>query len=499
MTPRLNLALPVALGVALCLSGCSSGGGSQMPRGSRNSQTMAHVSFQVRWHASNTMNGATKRKPRDLSPGAQSIVVQVNPQQPGQAGQVFNCCANFWIDAPVGTDTFVFRAYDQPNGQGALLGQANVSQQIIADQFNTVSVTIDGICATLGVWPIQGQASFEETSPNGPLITLPGGSNQPFSTTAYDADGYHIIGPGSSPPVSTASATNGAGVSTLPNSPLLEVNLPHAIGQTYTQSTLTVASGACTNPAVLHLAFVPQPQGQISTLASGFKVPDGVAVDSKGTVYVANNSSGVLNKVSKTGGVTVLASGFNKPVGVAVDSQGTVYVANNGNGTLDEVSPTGVVTQTVALPSSPYGLAVDTAGTSYVAIEAGSGLLDTVTQAGLIKTLAQSLNDPTGVAVDVNGVSYVADYVNGNLYEINQQGTVTTLATGFKQPVGVAVDASGTIYVVNSGTGVVNSVSQTGTVATVASGLVNPGFDAVDINGTLYVGRYDTNSLVTIK
>jgi len=130
--------------------------------------------------------------------------------------------------------------------------------------------------------------------------------------------------------------------------------------------------------------------------AARFHSPAGVAVDSSGNVYVADQANSTIRKVTPGGVVTTLAglagsqgsadgtasaARFNLPYGVAVDGNGNVYVADVYNSNIRMVVPGGVVTTLAGLAGSignsdgigsasrfyyPYGVAVDGSGNVYV-------------------------------------------------------------------------------------------------------------------------------------
>ena len=79
-------------------------------------------------------------------------------------------------------------------------------------------------------------------------------------------------------------------------------------------------------------------RGDVSTFASGFNGPDGLAFDAAGNLYVANQCNGTVSEVTPAGVVSTFASGFNQPCGLAFDAAGNLYVANGGGNTVIEVS-----------------------------------------------------------------------------------------------------------------------------------------------------------------
>jgi sugar lactone lactonase YvrE len=237
-----------------------------------------------------------------------------------------------------------------------------------------------------------------------------------------------------------------------------------------------------------------------------FNHPSGVAVDSGGTVYVADSVNHTLRRVTAAGVVTTLAGNagssgaadgtgsaarFNYPVGVRVDASGTIYVADNGNSAIRRVSSSGAVTTFAGAHPSP-GSADRTGG-------------------------AASFSTHYGIAADAAGNIYVADFDNSTIRKIMPGGAVTTLAgspgmtgsadgTGsaarFSRPQGLGVDASGTVYVADTENFTIRAVTGAGIVTTLAGSpgmhgnldgvgsaaqFINPTAIAVAPGGVLYV------------
>ena len=193
---------------------------------------------------------------------------------------------------------------------------------------------------------------------------------------------------------------------------------------------------------------------------------------------------------SSTDGTGASAT-FWSPQGIAVDSAGTVYVAENGR--IRKITPTGVVstfagngisgsvvngTGTNAGLSGVNRVAVDLEGNLYIISQATFFSVRKITPQGVVTTLAGSgvnngrngFANGTGtsanfsdlmnsVAVDPMGTVYVVDY--RRIRKITPGGVVTTLAgsansgstnaTGtsasFDNPWGIAVDSGGIVYV----------------------------------------------------
>ncbi len=203
--------------------------------------------------------------------------------------------------------------------------------------------------------------------------------------------------------------------------------------------------------------------------------PQGVAVDSSGNLYIADAFNFRIRKVTKgvistvAGNGTAGYSGDNGPAtsaelgetyGLAVDSTGNLYIADNSNSRIRKVSNGVIATvagggsplsgngdngpATSAALSFPEGLALDSAGDLYIADtsddsirKVSSGVITTVAGIGFgpgglgdngPATSAQ-LNGPAAVAVDSAGRIYIADTSN-NRIRLLTQGTPPTITKG---------------------------------------------------------------------
>jgi sugar lactone lactonase YvrE len=230
--------------------------------------------------------------------------------------------------------------------------------------------------------------------------------------------------------------------------------------------------------------------------------PSGVAVDSNGNVYVADTSNHLIRKITTSGVVSTFAgtgsSGyadgtiaqFNTPLGLAVDTNGNVYVADQQNYRVRKITPAGVVSTlagsgingfadgigTAAKFSLFEHIAVDAAGNIYVADDYNNRIRK-ITSTGTVTTIAGSgasgysdgigtsavFANPIGISVDASGVIYVSDFENHKIRKILPSGVVSTLAGStfgyadgngssakFYYPFGIAVDLSGNVFVADS-------------------------------------------------
>jgi len=258
----------------------------------------------------------------------------------------------------------------------------------------------------------------------------------------------------------------------------------HVLAQVIT----TVAGTTFTFPSVA-LPALNAPLGILSA----------VATDTKGNVYLSDSDNNLVLRIGVDGNLTVVAgngtggySGDGGPAtsaalagprGIAVDSSGNIYFADEYNHVVRKVSGTTITTvagstggfsgdngpATNAQLMFPTGVAVDSAGNLYIA-DSGNNRIRVVT-GGVIKTFAgngtpgysgdnvpantASLNDPNSIAVDSADNLYIADTANYRIRKVSG-GIISTFAGNgifsangggiLDTIVSISVDSAGNLY-----------------------------------------------------
>ena len=193
-----------------------------------------------------------------------------------------------------------------------------------------------------------------------------------------------------------------------------------------------------------------------------FNLPQGVAVDSSGNVYVADSKNDLIRKITSAGKVTTLAgkagtagwidatgtsAQFYYPINVAVNSAGDVFVTDYGNDVIREITPAGVT-------STPYGQLVTTGSSDGI----GANAL---------------FNAPLGIWCDSSGNLYVTDS------EIPSTSTSTAAGNNLIR----RVNTNGVVSTIAGDAGVTGSTDATGTAAE----FYNPQSIIEDSQGTFYI------------
>jgi len=355
-----------------------------------------------------------------------------------------------------------------------------------------------------------------------------------------------------------------------------------AFGQTYTSATVAGLFGTPGTCTVTNSVTSCTGDNNLATLAELY-YPWAVVVDASGNLYIADTYDQVIRKVAASNGVITTFAGnstqgyggdggpatgatvkLNNPSGVAIDSAGNLYIADEFNNCVRKVDSTGKITTvagagpesagfkgdggaaTGALLNLPVGVAVDAAGNVYIADSANYRVRKITVSTGIITTVAGGGNGGLagfsgdggpatgaqmraihGLAVDAAGNLYIADTDNNRIREVSG-GTITTVAGNgtagpagdggpatsaqLSAPWGVAVDSAEGIYIADTLNNAVRKVSG-GTISTIAGGgagflggsptngiLVDtPNGLAVDAGGHVFVAGTDNQRILELS
>lgn len=258
--------------------------------------------------------------------------------------------------------------------------------------------------------------------------------------------------------------------------------------------------------------------------------PNGVAVDTVGNMYVADQGNHRIRKVAPDGTISTIAgtgeigdlgdgglaaqAQLSSPSSVTVDTFGNLYIADTGNHRIRKVNPVGVILP-VSFPNlnTPVYAAADSGGNIFVAdagVSSGNGAILKRTPAGAITQLANHLGSPGGFALDGNNNLYFTDTKAKRVRRLDNSGVLTAIADGaWTAPTGVIVGANHDLFVADAGLAEILRVDAEGNVTVVAgtglSGFSGDGGDAaaaqvngpaalaIDAQGTIYISDLGNN------
>jgi sugar lactone lactonase YvrE len=191
-----------------------------------------------------------------------------------------------------------------------------------------------------------------------------------------------------------------------------------------------------------------------------FESPVSIATDIYGNIYVIDQYSSVLRKITPSGVVSTYLSSLPANTGTAsfvVDSSGNAYFGQADSGTIAKVTPSGVITTFAGVQYAGYSsdgtgasahfqyagsLAIDSMNNLYVTDPYASNLKKVTTPGAVVTTLVS-----TSVGYKVASTPYGDIYYEDANYNIKKRtvGGVTSTVSS-TVPDSISVDSNGIIY-----------------------------------------------------
>ncbi len=256
-----------------------------------------------------------------------------------------------------------------------------------------------------------------------------------------------------------------------------------------------------------------------SALSANLHTPQGIAVDAKGNIYIADTLDHRVRVVSTTGTISAYAGtgipcnlgkgcGDGGPANVAtlgspwqlsVDASGDVFIADPPENRIREVSSTGTISSVAG--TGVRGFAGDNGPATAAQINASHGVF--IDAAGNL-IISDTGNQRIRV---VNSTQTIAEFAGGG--SGGDGGSATSSDAILAADRGVALDSSGNFYIADTANnrirevsgGVINTIVGTGAAGysgdkgpALSATLNNPDGLAVDAAGNVYIA--DTNNLV---
>ena len=285
---------------------------------------------------------------------------------------------------------------------------------------------------------------------------------------------------------------------------------------------------------------------------SSIMLPDGVAIDGFGNLFLSDINLNVVRRVDMSTGLiyTVVGNGspgfsgdngaatnagLSAPAGLALDSNNQLYIADLFNARVRKVAGSVITTlagtgsrdggsATAAFLNFPEGLAAS--GTNNVLVaDTGNNEARRFNIGGNISSVGQVQGVPHGVAVDSGGNFYVTDdeplvlkitpagatsIVAGNSRDGYSGDNGPATAAMISTPTGIAVDPGNNVYFTDYNNNRIRKVTPSGTISTIAGNgrfafsgdngpALSAGIDpldvAVDNNSNVYVADEINNRI----
>lgn len=276
---------------------------------------------------------------------------------------------------------------------------------------------------------------------------------------------------GSGNPTGGFSGDNGPATAAILNGPFALAidktgNVIFADGYNHVVRKINASTGIITTIAGMHTTAGYGGDNGPATDAK-LNNPVGIALDTAGNIYIADDHNNVIRKVNTAGIISTFAghvtAGYagnggpatdaliNTPIGVAVDHQGNVYIADAANNAVRKVDTAGIMTTYAGAADTAHGYSGD------------SG-----------PAVGARLYYPTRMVFDNDDNMYLSDSYNSVIRKVTPEGSIYAFAgtgvPGFSgdggtpdtatmnATYGATIDQKGVFYIVDRGNHVIRRI-----------------------------------------
>lgn len=278
---------------------------------------------------------------------------------------------------------------------------------------------------TVDIFPV---GSSGNVIPTGTIAGALTGLNNPIGLTFNPAGVFYVANSGSINEYATGARGNAAPSTVITNAALIRPLLLALDATNNIYVTQNAASGGGVDSYQVYASAASGASVPTNTVTgAGLSTPVGIAVDSKGNVYVANNGNNSISifaansngNAAPTSTISGAATGLANPTGLTLDPPGNIYVANaNGSivifkaGTTGNTAPIATITGSATFLNQPYELYLDATPKLYVANNgatgagANSALVFLPTQSGNAFPVQDITGSSTGLAQPIGIAAY---------------------------------------------------------------------------------------------
>jgi virginiamycin B lyase len=451
--------------VAACLlaalaAGCSGGGSTRAPLPGALSQPQstgtAPVTFTMHW-SSAAGTSAAVRTPKYVG-AAQSVGVTIN----GGTPQFLNApVTTMVINAPVGTDTFAFTTYDEPNGNGNVVSTAAVTKQIVLGTSNTISAVLDAVVASFAI-------TLSNATPNAGVPTT-----SQVNVNVFDVDGNLITGSTgiyANPITLSISDPSKSGQLTLSRTLITSRNTVASVY--YAGGTLSSATieGSAQGLPVASAAFSPTPTFYQFSIPTSTNRPQWIAAGPDGNMWFTESPTNLVARITPAGVVTeyTIPTASSNPQQIIAASDGRLWFTEFNTNKIAAVTTTGTFTEYTTLfapppDDNPFGLVDRGDGTIWYAANGSSRVGFQGSSSGTAgeTSVPTSNSGPYGIATAPDNNLYLtesnADQIDRVTNLFTQQSEISLTAGSV--PESIVRGPDGNLWFTENGTSKVGRLS----------------------------------------